>query len=117
MADSKNSQAQHVTGQDEFQKEVVEASVPVLVDFFAEWCGPCQMAAPIMDKLSGEYDGRAKVIKIDVDAEGNREIAMSHRVMSIPTVMVYNNGEVVANQIGFIGEAGYRQLIEGALAD
>jgi len=116
MADKQQVQAaQHITGQDAFQAEVVDAQVPVLVDFFAEWCGPCKMAAPIMDKLAVEYADKAKVVKIDVDAEGNREIAMAHRVMSIPTVMVYNNGEIVAHQIGFIGEDGYRQLIEGAL--
>ena len=114
MADV-TAQAQHVTGQDEFQKEVVDAKVPVLVDFFAQWCGPCKMAAPIMDKLAGEYAGKAKVVKIDVDEEGNREIAQAHRVMSIPTVMMYNGGEVVAHQIGFIGEDGYRHMIDDAL--
>lgn len=115
MAETTNSQALHVTGQDQFQQEVVDSNVPVLVDFFAQWCGPCQMAAPIMDKLSGEYAGKAKVVKVDVDEEGNREIAMTHRVMSIPTVMMYHNGNIVAQQIGFIGEDGYRNLIEGAL--
>ncbi len=115
MANSDKNQALHVTGTADFQKEVIDSDVPVLVDFFAEWCGPCQMAAPIMDKLAGEYDGRAKVVKVDVDAEGNREIAMSHRVMSIPTVMVYADGEIAGHQIGFIGEDGYRNLIEGSL--
>ena len=114
MSDNK-AQALHVNSQDEFQSVVVDSDVPVLVDFFAEWCGPCKMAAPIMDKLSGEYAGKAKAVKVDVDAEGNREIAMAHRVMSIPTVMMYHNGEVVANQIGFIGEDGYRQMIDNAL--
>lgn len=115
MADDKKAQALHVTGQDQFQAEVIDSDVPVLVDFFAEWCGPCKMAAPIMDKLSGEYADKAKVVKIDVDAEGNREIAMAHRVMSIPTVMMYSDGEIVAHQIGFIGEDGYRQMIDEAL--
>ncbi len=114
MADQK-VQAKHITGQDEFQNAVIDSKVPVLVDFFAQWCGPCKMAAPIMDKLSAEYAGKASVVKVDVDEEGNREIAMAHRVMSIPTVMMYNNGEIVAHQIGFIGEDGYRHMIDEAL--
>lgn len=116
MSDDQN-QAQHITGQDEFDKVVVNSDVPVLVDFFAQWCGPCQMAAPIMDKLAGEYDGKAKVVKVDVDADDNRPIAMAHQVMSIPTVMVYAGGEVASKQIGFIGEDGYRQLIENELSE
>lgn len=111
------SEAQHIKGQDEFDKEVVKSKVPVLVDFFAEWCGPCQMAAPIMDKLAGEYEGKAKVVKVDVDAPENRPIAMAHQVMSIPTVMVYADGEIANKQIGFIGEDGYRQLIDNELSE
>ena len=87
-----------------------EAGLPVMVDFFAEWCGPCKMAAPIVDKLSGEYEGKMIIAKIDVDQ--NNSIAAKYGVMSIPTVIVFKNGEEVDRQIGFPGEAGFVQMIE-----
>lgn len=114
------NQPQHATlyvqGEEQFQTEVLASKEPVLVDFYADWCGPCQMAAPIMDELSDEYKGKAKVVKIDVDAEGNRSIAMKYGVMSIPTVMAVKAGEIVSKNIGFIGEDGYRQMLDTAMA-
>lgn len=108
------SGAVHISGVDQFKKEVVASSIPVLVDFFAEWCGPCQMAGPIMDKLATEMVGKAKIVKIDIDDPANRELAQQHGVMSIPTVLVYQDGKEVPNskQIGFIGEEGYRSLLK-----
>jgi len=115
--DSAASQAQHLSGDAAFKSEVLESDQPVMVDFFAQWCGPCQMAAPIMDRLAGEYSGKAKIIKIDVDEPENRSLAMQYGVMSIPTVIMVKGGEVIARQIGFIGEDGYRGLIEQGLAE
>lgn len=104
--------AQHITGQAAFDADVLQAKHPVLVDFYADWCGPCQMAAPIMDKLSGEYAGKAAIIKIDVDNPENRAISAQYGVMSIPTVLLFKDGEVASKNIGFIGEKGYRQMID-----
>lgn len=107
----------HISGMAQFEAEVLKSDQPVLVDFFAEWCGPCKLAAPIMDKLSEEYAGKAKVAKIDVDEEGNRELSMKYGVMSIPTVFTFKGGEQIGKNIGFIGEDGYRQMIEKGLSE
>ncbi len=105
----------HISGTEQFEQEVLKSDQPVLVDFFAEWCGPCKLAAPIMDKLSSEYAGKAKVAKIDVDEEANRELSMKYGVMSIPTVFAFKGGEQIDKNIGFIGEDGYRKMIEKGL--
>lgn len=91
----------------EFQSEVLESTEPVLVDFFATWCGPCKMMAPVIDQLSEEMNGKAKVYKIDVDQA--RDIAAKYSIMSVPTLVFFKNGEV-ADQI--IGAAPKDRLIE-----
>ena len=97
-----------------FQKTIEEAGdKPVMVDFFAEWCGPCKMAAPIIDKLADKYKDKAIVAKLNVDE--NQDIAALYGVMSIPTVMMFKNGKLVNRQIGFIGEEGYEAMITSAL--
>lgn len=88
---------------------------PVLVDFFAEWCGPCRMAAPIIDELADEYQGKAVVAKVDVD--NNQDLAQRFGVMSIPTVIMFKSGEEVGKQIGFIGREGYEAMIKEHLAE
>jgi thioredoxin 1 len=117
MADAQATQmahAQHLTVAD-FDAALEKAGdKPVMVDFFAEWCGPCKMAAPIIDELSGEYAGKAEVYKVDVDTE--QEVAQRFGVMSIPTVIVFKNGEPVDTKIGFPGKDGYVQMLEKALA-
>lgn len=105
--------AQHISS-DEFKQLLNnEEGLPVLVDFFAEWCGPCKMAAPIIDKLADEYDGKMIIAKLNVDE--NNQTAAENGVMSIPTVIIYRNGEEVNRQIGFPGEDGYRRMIEANL--
>ena len=104
--------AQHLDGNN-FQSTIDSAKTPVLVDFFAEWCGPCQMAAPIMDKLADEYQGKIVIAKVNV--EEAREIAQQFSVMSIPTVIILKDGEEVDRKIGFPGEGGYREMIEAVL--
>ena len=84
---------------DNFESEVLDSQVPVLVDFFAVWCGPCRMIAPIIEEIAEEYDGELKVGKINVDEEP--ELAAKYSVMSIPTVMIFKNGEVVSQKIGY----------------
>ncbi|MFA8343596.1 MAG: thioredoxin, partial [Rhodothermaceae bacterium] len=75
-----------------FEAEVIKSDIPVVVDFWATWCGPCKMVAPIMDELATEFDGKAKVGKLDVDA--NQETAIKYGVRSIPTVLIIKDGEV-----------------------
>ncbi len=116
MSDN-NQGAVHLTD-DNFMDSIKEAGKPVMVDFYADWCGPCQMAAPIIDKLADEYRDDIMVAKVNVDK--NRQTAGQYGVMSIPTVLVlnYEDGEVkqIAKQIGFPGEDGYRNMIEQATA-
>jgi len=106
--------AVHLTT-DTFQKTLDEAGdTPVFVDFFAVWCGPCQMAAPIIEQMAEEYDGKAIIAKVDVDQE--RDLAMKFQVMSIPTFIVFKNGEVVEKSTGFSGKQGFTKMIDKALA-
>lgn len=81
----------------------------VLVDFWAEWCGPCKMAEPIIEELATEYAGKVMVAKLDVDAEP--EISGNHGVMSIPTVILFKDGKEVGRQVGFSGKQGYLSLL------
>lgn len=75
-----------------FQSEVLESNIPVLVDYWAPWCGPCRAAAPVIEKLAGEYEGKLKVCKVNVDE--NREVASTHRIMSIPAMFIFKDGEM-----------------------
>ncbi len=102
----------HLTEED-FDETVNAAGMPVFVDFYAEWCGPCKLAGPIVDKLSTELQGKVLIAKVDVDE--NPAIAQKYGVMSIPTVLIFNkDGEevkVVDRKVGFPGEQGYRQML------
>ena len=92
----KKMAALHLT-KENFKEEVLESDVPVLVDFWATWCGPCQMVGPIIEEIAGEVTD-AKICKVDVDE--NPELAKEYRVMSIPTLMVFKNGEAVKREVG-----------------
>jgi thioredoxin 1 len=81
-----------------FQAEVLNSDKPVLVDFWAIWCGPCKMIAPVIEELATEYDGKLKVVKIDVDA--NPRTAMQYGVRSIPTLLIFKSGQVVEQMVG-----------------
>ena len=96
-----------------WETDVMSSSIPVFVDFWAEWCGPCRMVGPIVEELSGDFDGKVKFVKVNVD-EAN-ELASKYNVFSIPTLMIFNNGEVVAQQVGAASKDTYKNMIDKAL--
>jgi thioredoxin 1 len=98
---------------DNFDAEVLKAKVPVLVDFWAEWCGPCLMLAPTIDELAGEYQGKIKVGKCDVDKAPN--LATQYGVQNIPTVLIFNNGQPVHRIVGAKNKREYKGLLDQAL--
>ncbi len=106
---------QKVTQVDEndFDETVLNSNVPVFVDFYADWCGPCNMIAPTIEALSEEYEGKVKFVKINVD--NNQQLAVKYDVMSIPTSMLFENGTVKDSLIGAYPASTYRQRIDHAL--
>jgi thioredoxin 1 len=99
--------------QDDFQKEVSESSIPVVVDFYADWCGPCKMVSPTLEKLSAEYEQRVRFVKVDVD--DNPELASQFGIMSIPTVMFFAGGKAQDAIIGAVSAPVYKDKIEKTL--
>ncbi|MFZ5989263.1 MAG: thioredoxin [Bacillota bacterium] len=93
-----------------FEQEVVKSDKTIMVDFWAPWCGPCRAVGPIMDELADEYEGKAKIAKLNVDEEG--EIAAKFRIMSIPTIIIFKNGEIAEKLIGARSKAELAGLID-----
>lgn len=102
----------HATDAD-FDATVLQSDEPVLVDFWAQWCGPCKMIAPALDQLATEYAGKAKIVKVDVDQ--HRATAAKYQVRSIPMLLLFKGGEVQATQVGAAGKPQLAQMIDQAL--
>jgi len=93
-----------------FQAEVLNSDIPVLVDFWAEWCAPCRMLAPIVDEVSKELDGKVKVAKVNVDE--NPDLAQQYGIVSIPTLMVFSKGEMVQKQLGALPKDMINKMLQ-----
>jgi len=103
------------TSDDAFEQDVLQSQLPVLVDYWAEWCGPCKMIAPALDELADEFAGKAKIGKFDIMADQN--FAAQYRVSSIPMFLVFKGGQIVAQQVGIAGgKAKLKSMLDGALA-
>ena len=102
-----------VTDKD-FADQVLQSDTPVLVDFWAEWCGPCRVLGPVIESLSQEYDGQVKVAKVDVDS--NQQVAMQFGIRSIPTVMLFDKGQIVDTLVGVRPKSDYETSLRNVIA-
>ena len=104
---------QHVTDAT-FETDVLQSAQPILVDYWAEWCGPCKMIAPILDEVSTSYEGRLKIAKMNVDE--NRDIPAKFGIRGIPTLMLFKDGQLAATKVGALSKAQLTAFIDGHLA-
>lgn len=98
---------------DTFEQDVLHSDLPVLVDFYADWCGPCKIVAPTVEELSQEYDGKVRFVKVDVD--GSSAIAGNYGIMSIPTLAIFKEGKVVDKLVGAASKSHLRKMIDKVL--
>ncbi len=99
--------------EEDFRREVLQSDVPVLVDFWADWCQPCHMVAPVVEQLAEEYGGRVKVAKVDIDA--NRDLSLEYSINSIPAILLFKDGEVVERIPGVRPRTEYAAAIDALL--
>ena len=100
-------------GEGNFESEVVQSSEPVVVDFWAEWCQPCKMLSPVLDRVASRYAGRLKVVKCNVDE--NQDIAAKYAIYSIPNLLFFKDGQIVNQAVGYMGEAELASKVEEVL--
>lgn len=102
--------AEIIITKDNFEQEVIKSDIPVLLDFWATWCGPCRMLAPVVAEIAEELEGKVKVGKVDVDAEG--ELAEQFGIMSIPSLLVFKDGKLANQGVGFMPKASVLELLK-----
>lgn len=102
----------HVTDAS-FEEEVINSELPVLVDYWAEWCGPCKMIAPVLEEIAANYEGKIKVVKVDVDT--NKEAAQKYGIRGIPTLMVFKGGDSHATKVGALSKTQLEEFVESSL--
>lgn len=100
---------------DSFEDDVINSDKPVLVDFWAEWCGPCRMVGPVVDELAGEFEGQAKIGKVDVD--NNPQISTKYGIRSIPSLLIFKDGEVVDQIVGAVPKSQLKKQLEAQLSN
>ena len=100
--------------QDSFDTEVLKSEVPVVVDFYADWCGPCKRMEPLLEKVSGEYSGKVKVVKLNSDE--NQQLALKYQVRGLPTLILFRGGAEVDRKLGFQDEQDLNRFLSGATA-
>jgi len=96
-----------------WETDVMSSPIPVFVDFWAEWCGPCRMVSPVVEELAGDYEGKINFVKVNVD-EAN-DLASKYNIFSIPTLAIFNKGEIVSQQVGAASKEAYKNMIDTAL--
>ncbi len=107
------SQHIHYVTDSNFDAEVLQCAIPVLVDYWAEWCGPCRMIAPILDEIAGEYGGRLKVAKLNIDE--NQSTPQKYGIRGIPTLMIFKNGNIEATKVGALSKSQLTAFVDSHL--
>ena len=105
----------NVNGQEEFKNEVLTSELPVLVDFWAPWCGPCQMMAPVLEALAKKFDGKLKIVKVDTEQPENQMLAMTYQISSIPNMKLFKKGVVEKDFIGYRPEATFSEELKSLI--
>lgn len=105
----------NIVGPQNFKDEVLKSELPVLVDFWAPWCGPCQMMAPVLENLAKKFDGKLRIVKLDTEVSENQSLAIDYQISSIPNMKLFNTGQVIKDFVGYRGEDQFFQELSSSL--